>query len=61
MKAEDKLVIEEGFRVGQQFVKGSINRVEIDLTVLKQILDDDFKRDLFVIAFNDEIEKLRQK
>lgn len=52
---EHQIVIDEGFRVAEQFKNGAINKVEIDIGILQKILDDDLLRDMFVLAFNDEI------
>lgn len=55
MTEEHKSVINEGFNIASQFKKGAINKVEIDITILQKILDDDLLRDMFVLAFNNEI------
>lgn len=53
MTKED--IVNEGFSVAQQFFTGKLKHVSIDIMILQKILDDDFSRDLFVFAFNDEI------
>ena len=60
MKDIKKEIVNEGFAVAQQFLQGNLKKVSIDITVLQKILDDDFSRDLFVIAFNDEIEQFKK-
>ena len=36
---EHQIVIDEGFRVAEQFKNGAINKVEIDIGILQKILE----------------------
>lgn len=54
---EEKNIIDEGQNVAKQFLAGNLSHVSIDITILQNILDDEYFRDLFVHSFNYEIQE----